>query len=312
MVRISDIIRAEFGEGDDRRDAGLTIPENIQRYDNILYGKESEMQVLDVYRPKDKTGKLPVIVSVHGGGWVYGDKDRYQYYCMDLAGRGFTVVNFSYRLAPEYKFPASLEDTNKVFTWVLEQGEKFGLDTEQIFAVGDSAGAHILSLYLDICTNPEYASNYKFNIPADLHICKIALNCGQYHMGEKEMDDLTVKLMEEYLPGKGTPQELELLCADNYITEKFPPTYIMTAEEDFLRRQAPLLYRKLQEKNVPCELHEYRSDTEEKLQHVFHLNIRAEKAKQCNDDECNFFRKIIEEQISKQNLTETKTGEERE
>ena len=50
MVRISDIIRAEFGEGDDRRDAGLTTPENIQRYDNILYGKESEMQVLDVYR----------------------------------------------------------------------------------------------------------------------------------------------------------------------------------------------------------------------------------------------------------------------
>ena len=312
MVRISDIIRAEFGEGDDRRDAGLTTPENIQRYDNIFYGKESEMQVLDVYRPKDKIGKLPVIVSVHGGGWVYGDKDRYQYYCMNLAGRGFAVVNFSYRLAPEYKFPASLEDTNKVFTWVLEQGEKFGMDTEQIFAVGDSAGAHILSLYMDICTNAEYEKYYKIQIPHNLRVYGIALNCGQYHMGEEEMDDLTVKLMEEYLPGKGTPQELELLCADNYITEKFPPTYIMTAEEDFLRRQAPLLYRKLQEKNVPCELHEYRSDTEEKLQHVFHLNIRAEKAKQCNDDECNFFRKIIEEQISKQDLTETKAGEERE
>ena len=61
-------------------------------------------QKLDVYRQKDATGKLPVIVSVHGGGWVYGDKERYQFYCMDLAERGFAVVNFSYRLAPEYKF----------------------------------------------------------------------------------------------------------------------------------------------------------------------------------------------------------------
>ena len=137
MVRISDIIRAEFAEGDNKRDAGLKTPENIVRYDDIIYGTESKWQKLDVYRPKDATGKLPVIVSVHGGGWVYGDKERYQFYCMDLAERGFAVVNFSYRLAPEYKFPASLEDTNFVFTWVLENAETYRLDTEKLFAVGD-------------------------------------------------------------------------------------------------------------------------------------------------------------------------------
>ena len=55
---------------------------------------------LDVYRPKlNIKGKLPVIMSVHGGGWVYGDKDVYQWYCMNLAQRGFAVVNYSYRLA---------------------------------------------------------------------------------------------------------------------------------------------------------------------------------------------------------------------
>lgn len=45
MVRISDIIRAEFAEGDDRRDAGLTTPEDIQRYDNIFYGTESDKKI---------------------------------------------------------------------------------------------------------------------------------------------------------------------------------------------------------------------------------------------------------------------------
>jgi acetyl esterase/lipase len=133
---------------------------------------------------------------------------------------------------------------------VLENAETYGLDTEKLFAVGDSAGAHILSLYLDICTNPDYAGNYKFHTPEALQIRAVALNCGQYHMGEKELDELTGKLMEEYLPGKGTKQELQLLCADDYVTEKFPPAFIMTAEEDFLRNQAPLMYEKLKSMHI--------------------------------------------------------------
>ena len=53
MVRISDIIRAEFAEGDNKRDAGLETPENIIRYNDIAYGTESKWQKLDVYRPKE-------------------------------------------------------------------------------------------------------------------------------------------------------------------------------------------------------------------------------------------------------------------
>ena len=111
MSAIADLIRKQFKEGDDIRDAGLTTPAGIKRFDDIAYGPDIDWQVLDVYRPKDIEGPLPVIVSVHGGGWVYGDKERYQWYCMDLALRGFAVVNFTYRLAPEFKFPASMEDT---------------------------------------------------------------------------------------------------------------------------------------------------------------------------------------------------------
>lgn len=108
-------VRAEFQKGDDIRDAGLTTPDFVERTDDILYGEDPKWQVLDLYRPKNRTGeKLPVIVSIHGGGWVYGDKERYQYYCMSLVEHGFAVVNFTYRLAPEFQFPAALEDTNLV------------------------------------------------------------------------------------------------------------------------------------------------------------------------------------------------------
>ena len=73
MSATSERIRREFAESDAVRDAGLTTPDDIQRYDDIAYGSHP-MQKLDVYRPRSATGLLPVIVSVHGGGWVYGDK----------------------------------------------------------------------------------------------------------------------------------------------------------------------------------------------------------------------------------------------
>lgn len=101
-------LRKSFEANDNKRDAGLSAPTDIERMDDIAYGPDARWQALDVYRPKSTSGKLPVIVSVHGGGWTYGDKERYQWYCMNLAQRGFAVVNFTYRLAPEYKFPAGI------------------------------------------------------------------------------------------------------------------------------------------------------------------------------------------------------------
>ena len=138
MSKTSDMVRKMFGEGDAQRDAGLTTPEDIVRFDDIQYGtEEPKWQMLDVYRPKAAEGKLPVILSVHGGAWVYGDKDVYQYYCMSLAQRGFAVVNFSYRLAPEYKYPASFEDVNAVCEWITANADRYGLDTDNVFAVGE-------------------------------------------------------------------------------------------------------------------------------------------------------------------------------
>ena len=96
---------------------------------------------------------------------------------MSLAQRGFAVVNFSYRLAPEHKFPASLEDTNAVFHWVLAHGEEYGFDTEKVFAVGDSAGGHNLMMFTALCTNPDYAREFPFRAPKGFVPRAIGLNC---------------------------------------------------------------------------------------------------------------------------------------
>lgn len=294
MSELSESIRKSFREGDEKRDAGLTAPEDVRRFDDILYGSDAKWQILDVYRPRSLDGRnLPVIVSVHGGAWVYGDKERYQYYCMSLARNGFAVVNFTYRLAPEHKFPSQLEDTCSVFSWVLGHAGTYGFDTRYVFAVGDSAGAHLLSLYCAVCTNEEYAKNYDFYIPEGFAPTAVALNCGVYNMDDKEKaEEVTASLMADLLPKRGTPEELTLVSSEKYVTDRFPPTYLMTASGDFLKEHALYMAERLTEQEVEFEYHFYGS-SKKALGHVFHVNMNLKEAAVCNEEECRFFKKYM-------------------
>ena len=73
MSIVSFMMRRGCKKSDVKRDAGLVYPDNVVRVEDISYGPH-KMNVLDVYRPSTTQEKLPVIVSVHGGGWVYGDE----------------------------------------------------------------------------------------------------------------------------------------------------------------------------------------------------------------------------------------------
>lgn len=295
MSQMSDWVRENFGKGDRERDQGLVTPADILRYDNLSYGPDKKWQTLDVYRPADAgSKKLPVIVSVHGGGWVHGDKEGYQFYCMSLAQRGFAVVNFSYRLAPENKFPASLEDTTAVFAWVLEHAEEYGFDSENVFAVGDSAGGHNLMMFTALCVNPAYAKNFRFAPPAGFVPRGIALNCAAILivMSERPEDIFFTSLMKDYLPEQGSEREQVLIHTLDHVTHDFPPVFLMTAEEDLLKADARALSARLMEVNVPFVFRYYRSE-EEKLGHVFHLNIRSKAATLCNEEECRFFKDLM-------------------
>ena len=295
MSQISEKIRRDFGATDRKRDEGLKTPAGIVRVDDIVYGDDPIWQSLDVYRPrKAYNATLPVIVSVHGGGWVYGDKQAYQYYCMSLAERGFAVVNYSYRLAPENKFPAPLEDTCAVFAWVLAHAEEYHFDVKNVFAVGDSAGAHTLELFAALCTNREYRDLVGINPPENFVPKAIALNCGVHivTVSDQPKDKFSTDLMADYLPNKGTEEELRKVNVMEWITEEFPPAFLMTARDDFLKFQVPGIVGALLAKNVSHVLRFY-TDPEIKLGHVFHLDIRLDENIGCNDEECRFFRGFL-------------------
>lgn len=299
MATIADQIRRDWMENDRKRDAGLTTPADVERFDSLRYGPCPGMNLLDVYRPKGVEGTLPVIVNVHGGGWVYGDKELYQFYCMSLAQRGFAVVNFTYRLAPEAKFPAPLEDTNAVITWMFAHQDEYGLDMAHVFMVGDSAGGHLLALYASLCTNPDYAKNFSFAPPQGFKPTAVGLNCGAYVPAVKGQVSILGasqdhELMALFLPDGGTPEEGELINATHHVTKDYPPVFLMTSLGDFCRPHAPLMEKALKAHGVSYVYKTY-GTSEEPLDHVFHCNLRIPMGSVCNDDECDYFRSFIKD-----------------
>lgn len=288
-------MRDGMGASDARRDAGLKIPSDVKCIFDIRYSAADECCLLDIYRPKRAAKKvLPVIVSVHGGGWIYGDKKLYSFYCMELARRGFAVVNFTYRLAPEHKFPAALEDTNNVFKWILKNSSEQHLDAKNIFATGDSAGANYLATYAAICTNKGFAKNFGFGIPAKLKLNALYLNCGMYDFTSfpktLNMKGACGALFEK----NGTRQELVLASPIFHATENFPPTFFVTAEEDFLREQVPPIAKIFCENSIEFKYKCYRAHSKEKLSHVFMLDLRGKYSAPCLDEQCEFFRRHLE------------------
>lgn len=275
-------------KSDRKRDAQIPYPAGVQQWNDISYGPHGKANLLDVYRPVG-AGKCPIIVNVHGGGYVYGDKELYKRYCMDLARRGFAVVNFNYRLAPRWKFPAPLEDLNNVMHWISKEGQWFG-DIDHVFMVGDSAGAQLTSQYAAMLHNLEYMSHFHFPHPG-IFLKAIGLNCGMYDMSSQAAGKRT-GIHLDYL-GKHLPADDPRFRALESIGSNYPPAHITTACHDFLRGCAQPMYDFLTEKGIPCRLDCYGTEEDKSIAHVFHINIITEEAIRCNDTQCDFFRQYL-------------------
>ncbi|WP_051536044.1 alpha/beta hydrolase [Ruminococcus flavefaciens] len=281
------IFRMMCKRSDDARDRGLTVPDGVECFCNIRYGKDKKYGLLDVYRPKNTAGAVPVIVNFHGGGWIYGTKETYRFYCMSLAEQGFAVVDPSYRLAPKHRFPAAFEDINDVFRFVLDNAGKYGFDTAAVFGLGDSSGAAGMAAYAAVLTCPGLAEEFPVTPPEGLKLRGLGLNCGTYTA--KGRADFYINT----LPKNDPEKVLELLHTVDHITADYPPCFLMTAADDFMKDQQAPMEEALRAKGVRFVSKLY-GDESNRLGHVFHCNIRDKNAAEANKEQLEFFRSCIE------------------
>lgn len=290
---IANKFRKEWAANDAERNRDFKYPENVTVTKNIYYGSHEKWNLLDVYKPVDSADKLPCIVVIHGGGFFYGDKEIYSYYAADLAARGFVTVCFNYRLSPESVYPSQLEDINSVMKWISDHGESYGIDINKLFFAGDSAGGNLAYNYSAILTNRDYAEMFDFKVPENIMPKGVGLNCGVYDFDL--LDGGKQNLMHIAYVGsrKKIKKNIERLTIRNFVTEKFPPTFIMSAPNDFVLCHMDPLVQLLKSKGVKVVPKMYGDKDDKNACHVFHLNLKLDIATACNNEECDFFKSLI-------------------
>lgn len=291
MMKIIAQMRKDWKASDDKRDAGLSHDlAGIKRIDNLQYGKDSKWNSLDLYLPENIKKPMPVIIQIHGGGWFYGTKETYQYYGLGMAKTGFAFVNPNYILAPESKFPQELNQVNEYVHWVDQHAEDYQLDRNNVFLVGDSAGGQMAEQYTAILTNSAYRQKFGYSL-TKLKFRAIALNSPATFMLDPGMiSGATAAYFDPKIMKK--PETRELLNVEKYINSDFLPTFISTANRDFIHDCSVRLDGFLRAKGIEV-IQKSWGDEKHPEGHVFLINQKDELAKQANDEEADFFKKHI-------------------
>jgi len=215
---------------------------------NITYCTMDGLELkLDAYYPATANGRWPAILYVHGGSWTGGDKrspatqpDR-----AALVEAGFLVASINYRLAPEYRFPAMIEDAKCAVRYLRAHADEFNLDPERMGVFGNSSGGYIAALLgladesagWDVGQYLEYSSSV--GAVVDL-------------FGPSDLTSLLENNSELVFRN----EDLMAASPVNHVTKEAPPFLILHGDHDSVvpLEQSQVLYERLTEHGVRAEL----------------------------------------------------------
>jgi acetyl esterase len=227
-------------------------PANIEAVDLIANGVACR-----VFKPKG-TAPRPGVLYSHGGGWALGGPDTHDDICAEMAaGSECVVVLTDYRLAPEHRHPAQLEDSLKVWRWMREQGHLHGINAEHIIAAGDSAGGQMsvaLALTLRDLGLPQLKATALLYpvLGANMETASYIRNAKAPCLTRDDMRYyLTSFLGPEGSPNWRDEKAVPLMAAS---VEGLPPAFITVAGHDPLHDDGVMFHERLLAAGVPSEL----------------------------------------------------------
>ena len=213
---------------------------------------------LRVYTPEGKA-PFPGLAYFHGGGWMLGDLDTHQLACSEIANRTpCVVVSVEYRLSPEHRFPAGLEDCYAATEWVAKNGEKLGIDTGRIAVGGDSSGGNLAAAVCLVARDrkgPRIAAQLLVYPVLDYNF-----DTKSYHdnaEGYLLTRDVMIYFWDAYLEkasDRTNPYAAPLQARD---LRGLPPAMMLTGEYDPLRDEGVAYTERLREAGVPVVARDY-------------------------------------------------------
>jgi acetyl esterase len=246
----------------------------------------------DIVVPKGE-GPFPVLVYLHGGGWICGSPTTHRKLAHRFAEAGYLVFNVDYRMAPEHPFPTPVEDCVEAVRWVAREAARWGGDASRLAVGGDSAGGN-----LSAATAVALADDPAVDLKAALLIYGVFDFANMDAAGDSpdvpaEMLEAVPKLMELMVGSYLGSERPEALLADPRVSpihsaSALPPSHIVCGAMDPLADQARALAETLANADVAHELF-----IEDGMPHGFAQMEFFPQAQQSIDRMCAFLRKQL-------------------
>ena len=259
MPSLADIAKQSVAKRKAGRPASwmtFAIAKGVASTDRTVPTRGGEM-TLRVYTPDAIDSAQPPVLYIHGGGWVTGGLDSCHWLCAELSARLATVVvSVDYRLAPEDRFPAALEDCQDALDFLVNHGSELGVDGSRVIVGGDSAGGNLAAAlaYWD-AHNARHIVQQLLIYPG----LDLTLSSPSYRAGLSRLltADLLAVAVEHYLGKDGDVKNplVSPLLADS--VAGLPSAVILTGQHDPLRDDGKLYADKLADAGVAVAYRNY-------------------------------------------------------
>lgn len=225
---------------------------------DVTYAQyENRTLEMDIFRPKENWGELPAIVCVHGGGWQKGDRINHRKVAQTLAAKGFVTASISYRLSGEAQFPAQIQDCKAAVRFLRAHSKQFGIDSDNIGAIGHSAGGHLAALLATSAEvgelegdggNSEFSSTIQAVVPMGAQTDLLSERTHDISNDEKRGG-----IWRRFLGGSQTdkPDTYRLASPLVHLDQSDPPCWFITGENDDPSTQAKKFRSQLLNFSIP-------------------------------------------------------------
>jgi acetyl esterase/lipase len=281
------VLRRVFASGGARTARALAAhtPGGVTAMLDERYG-EGRDELLDLYRPEGASELLPLVLWVHGGGWIGGSKEELSGWFRIVASHGYAVAGLRYSLAPRRTYPTPLRQAMQALRHLRERAPSNGIDATRIVIAGDSAGAQISAQLGALVTTPGYAD--AVGVAPALAVGELrglVLACGPYDLRrlyERASTPFAQRMVGAVLwvySGRRGFHDLDAFATAsvcNHVTAGFPPVLVTVGNADPLRGHSELLVERLSAAGARVETLFFSRDHDPPLGHEYQFNLDSD------------------------------------
>ncbi len=265
--------------------------DKVKISENISYD-DNKFHLMDIYQPYNNEKILPIIINIHGGGFLLGKKEVNKLYCAELAQKGYIVFCVEYPLSPKAKIIDILNDLIIAINKINEIAIDYNGDNNDLYLTGDSAGAYLCVYLSALKNNPNLNHLLKIKNKIIPTIKGLGLISGMFYTNKFDQIGVFVPKLIYGKNYKKNYNNAYYNIENKEIISYLSPCFLVTNKGDFLRHYSIEFSKTLTKYNIKYKL--LNINSKKMLPHAFVAMLpETEEAKIANNEMIEFLKNIV-------------------